>query len=80
MEIDLLALRTTNEIWIVEVKSSGHEEFQCVRLSFKQQQRLKRAALQLIHSGFDVQVVLALVLGAEEIQWVDAFSYESLDF
>ena len=62
------------------MKSSGHEEFQGARLSFKQQQRLKRAALQFINYGFDVRVVLALVLDAEEIQWVDAFSYETLEF
>lgn len=80
IEIDLLVFRKPNEVWIVEVKSNGHEEFQGARLQFKQKLRLERVALQIINVGIDVRVVLALVSTAEEIQWLDVFSCEPIEF
>ena len=79
MEVDILARSSSDELWIVEVKSSGYEEFASARLKVAQQQRLQRVAQKLIEADFNVRVALALVHDPSDIQWVDAFNFEEIE-
>jgi len=78
VEVDLLAQNPFGELWMIEVKSSHFDEFACSRLKSKQRQRLERVMNRLIEAGFIVRVVLALVDGPDDIQWVDAFNFEEI--